>query len=387
MNWIERREMEKALMNRLGAPRDDIDRAYFHYQGRNLGAQRSLLEKMMREIPAMLLALPALLFFRARNLFPGKKSPCDAVCFCPEQVFLKIMMEDLPPELTAEFPQMQTHTRPASGLVRYAGARLDRQGAKLWWKAVRRRPAAFYVNFYLLLHLAHCCELIYTYAPKAIISAQTESDFATSLLTEYCESKRVLYIGIMHGETVRSMIRAYVRFSRFYVWNEETAEMFIATGSPREIFRIYDSKRLLPCYQAQEHPAYFLSYYLGGEKEPAMRELKERLDILAKRGLKCKVRPHPRATDMAAFHQIFDGGAVETEDVRQVSLKDSVENSEYIASVCSTVLSEAYASKMKIVIDDMSSYITIDDLRDRMYINLKRPHLPLSELLRQVKAQ
>ena len=42
---------------------------------------------------------------------------------------------------------------------------------------------------------------------------------------------------------------------------------------------------------------------------------------------------------------------------------------------------------MKIVIDDMSSYITIDDLRDRMYINLKRPHLPLSELLRQVKAQ
>ena len=118
-----------------------------------------------------------------------------------------------------------------------------------------------------------------------------------------------------------------------------------------------------------------------------MRELKERLDILAKRGLKCKVRPHPRATDMAAFHQIFDGGAVETEDVRQVSLKDSVENSEYIASVCSTVLSEAYASKMKIVIDDMSSYITIDDLRDRMYINLKRPHLLLSELLRQVKAQ
>ena len=65
------------------------------------------------------------------------------------------------------------------------------------------------------------------------------------------------------------------------------------------------------------------------------------------------------------------------------TLADSMECSEYIAAYNSTVLAEAYYSEKKIVIDDYVDPEKFQNMIDRDYIMLSRPHKLMSEIIQE----
>lgn len=374
-------EAWKAYLAKLGTPRDDFERTRFHYLCFEHDRARS--NRIVLSVISLFLMLPTLLFLwlKGKNRKQGGET-YDAVLFS-SRASLSGVLEDIPEELRGEFPRRVESKRSNKVLERFVGGYLDAPALRLWWKMVCRYPLAVYMNYYLLLHLALTCQLLHDYHARAIISIQTEQDFSTTLMTHYCEKMNAEYIGFMHGEYMLAIDRAYVRFSRYYAWDWESVKLFTTTGSPSDIFRVYQTSRLLPKYKKRETTTSFLSYYLGSENAVQLNQLKERLQPFADKQLKCKVRPHPRWTDRKALSEAFDGTPFEIEEPSQVSLKDSVEGAEYVVSVCSTVLSEAHASGLNAVIDDMSEYVTLAELESRMYTNLQKIPMRLSGLLDQ----
>ena len=375
----------KAYIASLGQPADDEERTRFHYLCQEYG--KDFKKKLVLNAVACGMTLPVLVLFAINRLFVKKENePVDALLFSSSHT-LTGALEDVPPELKSEYPRQVVLKHSPSAVGRFKSSCIDARAFKMWLRMALRYPFAFYMNFYLLLHFGITSRMLLQYDPRAIISIQTEQDFSTSLMSCYCEAAGVEYIGFMHGEYMLSIDRSFVRFSRYFAWDWASVKLFTVTGSPADMFHVYQSSRLLPKYHRRENPEYFLTYYLSGENRVQMEELKDRIAIFTDAGKKCSIRMHPRWTDRAALHELFDEMPVVLENVEETSLKDSVENAEYIVAVCSTVLTEAHVSGLKAVIDDMSSYLTISELEEKMYANLYRIDARLSGLIKELEKQ
>ena len=111
-----------------------------------------------------------------------------------------------------------------------------------------------------------------------------------------------------------------------------------------------------------------------------MLRIKQCLDLLENQGLMCKLRPHPRFTDKNMLNDIFSNYLIEDSSW---SLETSMECSKYIAAYNSTVLTEAYYSGKDIVIDDYVDPSKFQNMKERHYIMLSRPHILMTELIRE----
>lgn len=243
---------------------------------------------------------------------------------------------------------------------------------------------SFYMNLSALVHLAFIGKIIYMLHPQAILTTEKENDFNTSLLSYYCEQHGVEYIGIMHGETYLSPLHAFVRFSRFYTWDEQYIEHYVITGSLREFFRVYATCRFrmnIPVYERKE---FFITYYLQGQNEYQLRNICHILLYFTKHGKKCAVRMHPKVSDKILIHNLFDHTGIKIEE-NNIPIERSYALTDYIVSMYSTVLSEAYANGLTAIIDDITDKETYNNLHKVMYINLNRIHGRLSELLNKIE--
>ena len=200
------------------------------------------------------------------------------------------------------------------------------------------------------------------------------------MLTNYCENNGIEYVGVAHGEYILAPERAFVRFTRYYAWNNEMIELFYLTRSPHNGFFVYQTNRLAPVYKKQPNPEFFISYYLEDHNVDDLNRLKSILIGFVENGFKCKVRIHPREGYLEETNSIFEGTSIYVEDPKVVSLSDSIENSRYIVSTISTVLREAYASGYDVVIDDMSNVITLEAMKEVKYSLLDKTDLRLSDI-------
>lgn len=367
-------------MKKLPNPTDDFQRARNHYLCRNF--YESKLVKVFRNAAAFFL-IPVLFIVLRLNHFKKQKknkqaSKADAVLFCTNPKF-RTYFEDVPDEIVEKYPNRVIYQSRGKKDILYSYC-LNKEDGAFFRKAIMRYPFAFDMNLRVLSHISKIRYLLEEYHPKAFVSIQTERDFTTSLLAMYCENKGVEYIGFMHGECFKDLSHAYVRFTKFYVWDKYYIKQFAETGSPVDRFTTYESKRLEKRFVASENPKYYATYYLNGiESKESLDKLKTAF-LRIDRG-KCSIRPHPKLTDIHQLKELFSDTNIDIEDCSQISLKDSLENAKYIISKYSTVLSEAYYSNLNIVIDDFSDEQLYQNLIKIMYINLNRTTLRLSDLI------
>ena len=200
-------------INNFPEPKSDLERMRFQYlTQKKYGTTKNFF---LNSVLAFFAFVPVFLIMCVKSIHV-KSCKADAILFCTKSRMLHILENDLPQDLQMEFPNRLTKLKNDNFIMRMIDGVLDFTTIKNVLKVIVRYPFSFYMNFYYLIHVAYVCKLKKCYSPKAIISIQTEFDFSTSMLTNYCENDGIEYIGVAHGEYILNPERAFVRFTRYY---------------------------------------------------------------------------------------------------------------------------------------------------------------------------
>lgn len=371
---------KKAYLDSLSEPRDDLDRAYFNYRCSVYG-QKPLGIFIMNF--AGFLAIPLFWVLYLFNLLLVKKEPKTAFL-----INSKNRAGDaynyagrIPEELQKEFPDLEEMHLDA--FPRFSEGVLDAKAWGLWFRFFLRHPFSGFINFRSLVNLAGFNKLLKKYQPKMIATARAELNGCSSLISCLCEKKGAEFVNLMHGEVMTNPVYAFVRFSRFYLWDAHYTEIFrwarAAEGQYRVFFPDIYKKQLA----ADAKINYFMNYILTGDERTRLdrniMEVRRVLTELVKQGKKCKVRPHPRWSDYQKVCEVFQDTGIDVENPREIRTDASIAESEYIAGTFSTVLTEAFYFGKPVVLDDVTDQNVFLSMQKRMYFLLSQKHRLLSE--------
>lgn len=263
--------------------------------------------------------------------------------------------------------------------INYGNAFLSNTTINICKELKNRYFHHFYFRLIVLIKLAQFNEYIHKYNPKAIVFYSCEREFASPLQTLMCETEGVEYISYMHGDYISTLSFAFQKYSKYYIWDKAYKSMFenLRCDFPMYIYKPL-KLRGIAVKQDDRDCEYFASYYFSNEKRSSVEKIYSIFRKFESYGLRCKIRPHPRFSDIEMLKEVFKD--IMIEDTITYFLADSVTDSLFIVGLHTTVLSQAFFSGKKVVIDDVSNRDEFLELRDRNYIMIKRPHIVLSEL-------
>lgn len=373
-------DAQKRFLEAFPEPRDDYERSYFKY--RCFGAYCYYGRKWMLtlyNLGAMVLLPYVTLVLKRRG--KGRKiteTPVDAVV---ENV-PRLRNEDvIPDELTAAFTSVHQIES-----LEYQKGFLTAEGAAICSRLRSRYFWQFYFRLIVTIKLALFNHYLYDYGPKVIAFYGVEREFPAPLQTLLCEELGAEYVSFMHGDYLYALCFAFQRHSRYYTWDEAYNRMFTQLRC-RFPMTVYQPRKLSGIARKQEEQecGFFATYYFSDETRACAEKIREVFDCFARQGLRCKIRPHPRFSDLPMLREVFAGYHIE--DPGACPLADSITDSVYTVGLNTTVLSQAYFSGKKVAIDDISMPEAYLELKDKQYIMLNRPHALLSQLMAEMEEQ
>lgn len=237
-----------------------------------------------------------------------------------------------------------------------------------------------YFKLKVYLKIAIYSAAIRLYNPSAFIS-YCESSFTSQIITEWLEKRNMKNINIMHGEKIFFISDSYAYFSEFFVWDEHYKKMFIELKADKKQFIIEKPKKFKNIELEKREEPFFLTYYLSDESKKEIKNITVSLNILKEKGMKCKVRLHPRGNNYNTVKKYMKGFIIEKPD--EVELYQSFSNTKYLCALNSTVLYEGFILGKKIIIDDFSNKGKYKNQEKLDYIMLKKEHLLLSQLINE----
>lgn len=246
-------------------------------------------------------------------------------------------------------------------------------------KLIRKYPFSFYFIFKSMCMIAVYSRAIRLYKPKAILT-YGEYSFVSSVLTGYCHSKNVEHINIMHGEKMFNIRDSFFQFDRCFVWDNHYVKLFKNQRAVSTQFVIYPLKTMT-LSRSFDTPIIDYKYYLQVHNEEQLSKIRDALIMLKSKGKSIAVRLHPSYSNKAIIDKYFDIDDIE--DPRLVSIENSLASCCYAVSICSTVLRQAYQSGIPCVLDDLSNPDKHQQLIDRDYILMSKPHLLLSNVIKK----
>ena len=363
----------KARIDSFPEPKDDYERTYFAYSCYKYNC--NMVGKAILDV-AGVIAIPFFLIKYSFNRFFIKKEHIDAVIInannrAGESYSYK---GRVPEELYNEFENVEEiHL---DKFPKFSEGVIGFKALRCWNRFFIRHPLSGYINFRALLNIMGTNRIITMYSPKAIIIGRAEARDTSSLLTNLCEANNCEYINIMHGELVLGVVSPFVRFSRFYIWDEHYKIICNWSRAESSQYRVFLPEIYKIKYEERKDYSYYLTYILtGNENDKIDRNAVALREILIKfenSGKKCKVRPHPRWSDIEYLNQVFEGTDILIENPREVAVGESLKDSEYVVGTFSTVMSEAYYVGKKVLIDDITDSELIRRLEEKKYILVEK---------------
>lgn len=377
-NVKKHREMEdqKSYLEKLGKPKDQYEKAYFKYKC-HAYYHYSLLIRIVYNFVGLIM-VP---FFAILLALKSTKKEFSA--FVPDGAILIVSptmgyKDIFPPQIGEKYTSIK-EVKPLTIRERY----MDREAWNRFGTCVARYWRHPFFCLEALIRISGNCELMYRYHPQAIIGYGWERDFIAPILLEYCKSKGVDRLTFMHGIFVYSIDKAFLSFTKYYVWEPYYVNMFTQLRASPESLEIYKPQKYNPIVAPRPEGVeyeYFLTYYFTADSKERMVRIKKCLDLFTKEGFSCKLRPHPRFTDLALLRELFPDYLIEDSSW---TLADSMECSKYIAAYNSTVLAEAFYSNKEVLIDDYVDPSKFKNMIDRGYIMLSRPHKLMTEVVKE----
>jgi len=210
------------------------------------------------------------------------------------------------------------------------------------------------------------------------ILTSSEYTFLSSALTDYCHYNGVKHINIMHGEKLFCIRDSFFKFDEMYVWDEHYINLFFE-------LKAYDAqficelpplflKSSAPFESHNESKIKIVKYYLEGNQSRSEIILIDEW-LRDYFGVEIVFRPHP------LYSKIKE---IETYGIRlesvSVPIVQSIEESDFVVSMYSTVLFQANLMGKEVIIDDVSNIRLFNYIRDSDYIMLNKKHKKMSAL-------
>ena len=187
----------------------------------------------------------------------------------------------------------------------------------------------------------------------------------------------------MHGEKLFNIRDSFVKFDRYYVWDQHYIDLLVKLRADDKQFRIEKPGILYLDINNHGDYKYELTYYLGGESEKELYNIKASLldTRIPFEKICIRYHPNPRFSDENQIKKIFNCFIIE--NPHEISLEVSVSSTKSVVSLYSTVLYQAYLSGAKIIIDDISNPMKFEKLKSLYYVMMNKPHILLSQVVMQ----
>lgn len=379
---------KKARIDSFIYPKDDYDRVYFNYLCNNLGID--LFTLVLKNILGLLAETISLPIFLINNLISiNKKHKVDAIYLITEnRIGIKYSYEGkFPNELNNIYNNILTLKLGAFPELFNGFLSLD--VFKIWVRFIIRHPFSGFINYRCLINLASYKRLIKIYSPKAIINARVEVNNMSSLVTYLCETNNCEYICFMHGSIKNDSLTAFVRFSKFYLWDKHYIKILDWARCDKKQYVLYEPEFI---QYRKRHPdakkcKKIVTYYFSGstctENDENAEKVIKLLENLTNKGFCCKVRPHPRWSDRNEILKLTQKSNVIFEDPLLVSINESLLKTNYCIGLYSTVLLEAIYTDNIVVVDDITAKEIYSNLITENFIVFFKEHILLSELLKE----
>lgn len=356
---------QKAYLGSLGEAKDDIDRGYKQYLCQNFF--RSSFKIVLFNIIAFF-AVPALMVV---YLFKGavrkKGEHVDTI------LERKGMNEVIPLILSKRYNLDERYWHENSSLSFY--------DIPFLFSLIFKAPHHPYFTLKSMANIAYYSDMISRHQPKTIIQFG-EFSFCSSILTDYCHHHNVEHINVMHGEKLWHIYDAFFHYDECYVWDEHYVNLFrFLKAEPNQFIVALPESMHIKCENYKDESCYAdYKYYLADNSEIELRSVVKSLSFVKSSGKSMKFRPHPRYTDMNLLRQMI--AEEDIEDNNTVSILSSISNCEYAIGSYTTVLSQAYFSGKKVIMDDVTYKDQYDKLKSMGYILAGKDVEVLSNLMK-----
>lgn len=366
-NSIFHYNLEKHLdfLNDLPIPKNKMHRSYYQYKCQCF--QKPGLVNFRNNLIAFFLVIPVILFLLFK---PGRGKTKTKEKQHHQAVFIFAGVENIVPlQVKQKYPDFT-----------------EVDFGKSWFLKTVDLKYIFKLKGYILspyfllksiYKMAMYRAVIDEYSPNAIICS-SEYSFTSSLLTWYCEQNHVRHINVMHGEKLLNIRDSFFQFHECYVWDKHYVDLFNILRAGENQF-IIDTPPSLFIKNTNSEPEYELTYYLAGETLSELERIQNVLHKIKIPDNKICIRPHPRYSDLNKIAKVFKPFAIE--NIREISIEQSINNTKKIASLYSTVLYQGFISGKQIVVDNLTQVSKFEKLKDLKFIVLSKPHLKISDLI------
>lgn len=366
-----------AFIDGLPKPKDYIDASYNKYKCRNFYFPKyKILLLNIASIPGALKAVIGA-FGEKNNL--------------PKVIKGKVLVEKkndvsicdiIPNEIYEKNPIIETVTDSRiTGEIKDAA--YSKEAKDIFLNVVKRHPFSFYYICWIGRELKKHSQYITKHRMETTVVYIEERNIASPVLKALYEENGRQYVSFMHGEYLLQLIQGYMWFSKYYIWDEMYRNMFSRKLKCNiDKYVIYTPAKFKKCRFEGISQEYYCTYYFSSQSNSSIRMIGEIFHKLEKKGLKCKVRPHPRDSKWNVINEVFPPHMIELP--KEVPIEESLKSTRYVVGLASTVMSEAYYAGKEIIIDDVTSPDKFENLKKRFCIILKRRHYLLSKLLKQI---
>lgn len=361
----------ESFLNSLPVPKDSIDMAFNRYLCRMhyFPWQKRLFMNVLG-----IGALPIELFYLARSN-QSIKAMNRGKAILEKSRDVPIFEDIFPEELYEEYDvKVVENFNQKFGI-------LCREARAMLLKCIKRHPFHFFYIYFVYMELAAHSYFLLKYNPEAVIVYVNERNVASPMITELYEKDGRKLVSFMHGEYLLELVQGFMKFSKYYIWDKSYVDMFKWLKCDINEYIVYTPGKLRKKWNLEDHETpYYCTYYLSGQSKESILCLGNILEKFEAQGKKCKVRPHPR--DIKYTKEILGSFKnITIEDSSKVPLKESLETTQYVMGLYTTVLSEAYIEGKQIVIDDISDKKRFADAKRRGAAAFRKEHLLLSELI------
>lgn len=357
-------DKQKSYIEHFPEPKDALERSYFQYCCQMKLYGRPL--HWLLNLAALPMSIGLLLKYNRKHVEKTKRKI--------DGVFIRY---DLPENIV---PNSLHRLYPNMLSVETLGNCLDWEDMTFLKTIFKRYPFSWMLWLKVIIKVSQYSDTIKRYTPDAIISCN-EFSYTAPILTEYCHMCGVKSINVMHGEKYYYMRDSFAYYDKFFVWSQVYVDLFISMRAAKDQFVVEAPRSLHIENDGSIEKKYDYTYYLAAATDEELEITAGNLKKLHDRGKRISVRPHPRYSDINKVCALFPFANVE--DVKAVTIEESVLQTSAAVAICSTVLYQAYCNSIAAIIDDVSAPAQFSRLKEVRYAMLSLEHRLLSEILEE----
>ena len=356
-------EEQQLYLERLGEAKDDIDRGFKQYLCQNYFTRPKWKIVAFNLIAAVIMPFLTL-YYLFKGLFVKRGDVIDAM------IERKGMDEVVPQEVKDKYHPDNTQWDK--------GASMSISDIPFLLKLVCRAPHYPYFVMKAWMNVVLYSDMIRKHNPKVMIQFG-EFSFSSSILTAYCHRHGVRHVDVMHGEKLYYIRDAFFHYDECYVWSEHYADLLCSLKAEPTQFRIALPPSIKIDVMAHQDKAAYADYkyYLAIYSEDELKSIVASMAFAKREGKTVKYRPHPRYSDLSLLKKYVSEEEIEMP--KQIGILASVSNLEYAVGSYTTVLTQAFFSGKKVLLDDVTFKTQYESLKDRRYILAEKNPQKLSD--------